>query len=271
MNPHRSTEKPDTEKSIPGFAQSRNWLAGSAIATGAMAATNASAGIVQITQDSSLRIPFSSLPANGVKFSIESDLTGDGLDDAPGLNVSKGSGASATMNTYFKSMAFNLASTLYASVVMVANTNGSGAPIAKKFYVSVNGTGFDTQSQPFSKSFLVGVTFRDNRINSGAPTDGLIHVRATSTASEPVMEIVRLIFDDESTILIGATATDSYPEWESPADRAARLALIASLESKAKKLKKKAALAKRAGQTAKAKRLLKKAKSFLARARSLKR
>lgn len=270
MNPHLSTKEPGTEKTLPRLAHSRNWLAGSAIATGAMAATNASAGIVQITQDSSLRIPFSSLPANGVKFTIEGDLTGDGLVDAPGLNVSKGSGSSATLNTYFKSMAFNLASTLYASVVIVANTNGSGAPIAKKFYVSVSGTGFDTQSQPFAKSFLIGVTFRDTRINGGAATEGSIHVRATSTTSEPVMQVVRLIFDDESTTLTGGNTVENYPEWESPASRAARLAFITSLESKAKKLKKKAAKAKRKGQTAKAKRLLKKARSFLKRARSLK-
>ena len=124
---------------------------------------------------------------------------------------------------------------------------------------------------PFSQSLLIGVNFLDNRINGGTPTDGLLHVRAMATQDEPIMEIVRLIFDDESTILIGANAEDTYTEWESPAARTARLALIASLENKAKKLKKKAAQAKRKGQTAKAKRLLKKSRSFLKRAQSLKR
>lgn len=201
---------------------------------------------------------------------MDSDFTGDGILDATGLSLSAFSGAAAvtTTSTLGKTLSLRYASARYASVfTQYKRLRAGGTTIGRSYQVIVNGMG-DFETQPVTKTIIIGITFQDDRINDGQVTDGVVETRAIAGSDGPVVEFVRLIFDDESTILIGDTS-GPLPEWESPAARAARLAQIASLNKKIKKLQRKARLAKRKKQIAKLKRFRKKIRALKKQVRAL--
>lgn len=134
--------------------------------------------------------------ANGGVSNFTGDLTGDGTVDANGFAFSQGASvrrlgtgaqlASAYRDTYFGH-----------NVVRVPNIKRSG-----------NGV-------PVYAEGVARISFNDNRINGGLKTDGWLELEAE--ANNPVfsVKLVRLIFDDASTVApLNVTATDSaYQTW----------------------------------------------------------
>jgi hypothetical protein len=65
----------------------------------------------------------------------------------------------------------------------------------------VGAPGYVGMQQPGSAAYLNPITFTDQRINSGSPTEAWLEVNAFNTsATSHTVELSRLIFDDASTV-----------------------------------------------------------------------
>jgi hypothetical protein len=157
-------------------------------------AVTAQAATVQITLSGN---QFTNL-TNG--FALNADITGDGLPDLTFNN------SNIVNNTY------------RAAVNSVGNVNGSGnigaSSLSNSFVVDAqfipspgvpNGIGVGFLNQPYALgpiriSYLNPITFTDNRINGGSPTQAWLQVNAFNrSATSHTVELTRVIFDDAST------------------------------------------------------------------------
>jgi hypothetical protein len=124
---------------------------------------------------------------------LVADLTGDGMADVTL------SGALVGFPSYF-------------SATVGVNVNGGWVVAARFSRVSYRvdaafggegsgvGTAFLSSSSTQSASYLNHITFTDQRINGGSPTEAWLQVNAYNTsASNHTVELSRLIFDDAST------------------------------------------------------------------------
>lgn len=169
----------------------------------ALAATTASsqAAIVQIT------LIGNKLSSSGGD-SLNGDLTGDSIDDLnifiasvdPGVRVRVG-----VMGLGFV--------TCQADPHYRAQPRFISSGVAPGF-----GDYFVEGVSPLSAYGLTCITFRDQRINGGEPTAGMLEVHAFNgpAANDNTVQFTRLIFDDESVNCPGLTSIPGVqPEWVS--------------------------------------------------------
>ena len=210
------------------------------------AAGPASADVVQITLIDQITTTNTGVERN----TIDGDFTGDGVIDM-----------SNVVGNYFPAQEYvnlliNSVKVAYAGSTnnqLSATVNGVSAPPATTWFVTQSG--------------IVPITFRDSRINGGAVTSAFIEVRSVAANQAAKIQVLRTVFDDESTAApAGVAAGGSNPEFDparagiEAAERAVASARKASLANEIKKLKKKIKNAKKSGKSAKAKKLKKKLK-----------
>jgi hypothetical protein len=240
---HRDAPAPLTRSDA---TTQRRWLAGSAIAAGStLAASSGLAGTVQID----LLDNFFTNGTGGNQLDL--DVTGDGVDDLPGLagqtfplNV-----LNTTFGGNYNGVRVQVASgsNVFGLAQFRGGANGAaaGAPF-KQFFVgnAFAGSSFGQARFAFAGSTngsvnafpalqehtgLIPVTFTDSRINRGAATNGYVEVRSFNVSStEHTVALVRLVFDDASTIVpANATPGGTNNAWVDPTP--ARLAKIAAI------------------------------------------
>lgn len=240
---------------------------------GAGGASIADAGTVQITQVGN----FVST-TQGVQ--IDQDLTGDTIDDSPKFRARE-----TTYRATFGVELYRSSISAFSILPVIGRATYSTSTFTYQVFVN-NGSTFTNKAtsavsagSPNTLSTFFPVQFTDARINAGQETNGLIEVVATSTSkTDHVVEIIRLVFDDESTAEPeDATLGGTKPEFDpnppvtvanDPGD-AGLQALKTQLQKKIKKLEKKAKKAKKRGQKGKAKKFKKKIKKLKKRLASL--
>lgn len=239
------------------------WMATSSAAFGAAASGPAMAAPAQIN-----------LVGNEVSLfsnNISADITGDGIDDLPQLNVFQrlssvssfstngkfyyrgwnrvavNSGTGIAKSNSFQGTRFGIASFFISFSSNLARTSRFGSNSPNVYYAYAGSQLVQSGSSPQSATGLIPVSFSDARINSGAPTSGVLEVRAFNAGGlvNHTVQLLRVTYDD-----VNAT-------------------LRVSIRSKIKKLKKKLKRAKKAGKVAKAKKLKKKIKKLKQELRSL--
>jgi hypothetical protein len=256
MNPNTTTSSTSL---LPDASPLRHWLAGGAAVAGAsIAASGALAGTVQID----LLDNFYTNGAGGNQ--LDPDLTGDGVDDFVGLSGETEPISSNDINLNYTgtrvvvwsgSIGFGLAQ-------FKAGVFG-GVPF-KQFlaaralgFTSFGGPGFKSENLnsgtanqfPALQEYfaLIPVKFTDSRINRGALTNGYVETRSFNVSStEHAVELIRLVFDDASTVLpTGVVKEGTNNAWVDPTP--ARLARMATLKSQIAALEKKLKTYKKQG------------------------
>ena len=202
-------------------------------------ATSASANVVQITHPDQITTTNSGVERS----TITGDFTADGVIDTNAVGL---------YNTTDDYVRFSVNSMKVASAGsmtgLFATVNGVSAPPTSNWFILQKG--------------LVPITFNDARINGGALTAAFIDVQSVGTSFGGKIQILRTVFDDESTAApAGVVAGGANPEFV-PGRAAAEAALRTSLGNKIKKLKKKAKKVKKKGNSTKAKKLKKKLKKL---------
>lgn len=241
---------------VPSHANThRHWLAGSAIAAGStLAASSGLAGTVQID----LLDNFFTNGSGGNQLDL--DVTGDGVDDLPGL-----AGQTFPLNVPNTSLGGNYngvrvqvasGSDVFGLAQFKGGADGAAGGAPFKQFVAGNAFAGSSFGQPrvafaFTSGGtvnqfpdlkehrgLIPVTFTDSRINRGAVTNALVEVRSANISStEHIIEFVRLVFDDASTVQpTGVTRAGTNNAWVDPTP--ARLAKIAAINKQIAGLKK---------------------------------
>lgn len=260
MNPSFSSPE---SSSLAGVDTLRHWLAGGTALAGASIATSgALAGTVQIDL-------LNNSYTNGTGGNqLDLDLTGDGVDDFAGLtgetvpitlagsnlnyNGTRVRVFSGSVNfglAQFKAGVFGGAPFKQFLAGKALGATSFGGPAAE--FASINSATVN-QFPALQEYFaLIPVTFTDLRINRGAPTNGYVETRSYNVSStEHAVELIRLVFDDTSTVLpTGVVKEGTNNAWVDPTP--ARLARIASLKSQIATLEKKLKTYKRQGNKAK--------------------
>lgn len=248
---------------LPGASALRNWLAGgTAVAGASIAASGALAGTVQIDL-------LNNSYTNGTGGNqLDLDLTGDGVDDLPGLTgeavpiASAGFILNYTGNRVrvfsgsvgfglgqFKAGVFGGAPFKQFVVAKALGATSFGGPAFKSANLN---SGTVNQFPALQEYFaLIPVTFTDSRINRGAPTNGYVETRSYNVSStEHAVELIRLVFDDASTVLpTGVAKEGTNPAWVDPTP--ARLARISALNTQIAALERKLKVFKRQRNKAK--------------------
>lgn len=188
------------------LCRSAAWLAGTAAIC-----PDVGASTVQIRQINNAY--------NGYADNLQADLTGDGIDDLPGLYGSSTFTATYTPgSSYYRRLRqFVNTSALgrqwWGSHVLWAK---SSTVLESTYRANISNANATHQGENFQGiTELVPVSFSDARINAGATTDGLLEVFVEVwTGRDFQIKLVRLIFDDESTNEpAGAVSGETYPRW----------------------------------------------------------
>jgi hypothetical protein len=248
---------------LPGASTQRNWLAGgTAVAGASIAASGALAGTVQIDL-------VNNSYTNGTGGNqLDLDLTGDGVDDLPGLTGEAVPISQSVTNLRYTGNRVRVfsGSVNFGIVQFKAGVFGGvpfkqflagralggtsfGGPVAK--FATVN-SGTANQFPALQEYFaLIPVTFTDSRINRGAATNGYVETRSYNVSStEHAVELIRLVFDDASTVLpTGVAKEGTNPAWVDPTP--ARLARISALNTQIAALERKLKVFKRQRNKAK--------------------
>ena len=186
-------------KPTPGDRSGARWLPGAM----ALAATTASsqAAIVQIT------LIGNKLSSSGGD-SLNGDLTGDSSDDLEILVASVDAGGRVRVGV--------------SHLGFVSCQGGPNYRAQPRFISSGFAPGFGEYfvegESPLSAYGLTCITFRDQRINGGELTAGMLEVHAFNgpAANDNTVQFTRLIFDDESVNCPGLTSIPGVqPEWVS--------------------------------------------------------
>lgn len=246
-------------------------LLGNAAACGSGIAALATAGTVQITQTDNL-------VSNTLGDLSDRDLTMDGNPNLPELfNVAR---------TY--SAIFGILNTMRTTTPSIGTRIGwAGYSTSVGFYEARAGSNprvdatTSTLQGPLEALGFFPFSFTDERINNGLQTDGFIEVSAKVTSKvEHSVELLRLIFDDESTLEPqGISPGDpAFPEWAEATNPplaenpdAQRILAIQKTLSDIKKLKKKLKKIARSGNRSKAAKLTKKLRQLKKKLKKLKR
>lgn len=198
-------------------------MAGSAALTGAAVPT--SADVVQITLTDQI-----TTTNTGVERStITGDFTEDGVIDMTNA-VGNYYPAQEYVNFFINSA--KVASAGSASNQMFATVNGvrNSAPTSStaRWFVTQGG--------------LIPITIRDGRINNGAATAAFIDVLSVAAVQAAKIQILRTVFDDESTgAPAGVVAGGANPEFvpgRAAAEAARRIAYTTEIKKLKKKIKK---------------------------------
>ena len=259
---------------------------GGASAFGGTASTLvATAGTVQITQvDNKFTGPDNST-------SLRADLTGDEMDDLLNLQSTAFHTSHLTgVMTDVLAITYQAQATCstpgmtdirlgFATGYRRITSSGNGLTTFARYFASAGGDTSLSSGFKVSANGLIPITFTDSMINGGVTTNGFLDVRASNTSfTEHVVEILRLVFDDESTAQpTGVIAGDTDPEWAPdtatpPAQPDLFLqtsALKSQLVRKIKKLKKKQTKARKSGNSRKARAFAKKLKKLKKQVKTL--
>jgi hypothetical protein len=244
---------------LPDASPLRNWIAGgTALAGASLAASGVIGGTVQIDL-------LNNSYTNGTGGNqLDLDLTGDGVDDLAGLTGEAVPITLGSLNLNYNgtrvrvfsgSVPFGLAqfkAGVFGGVPFKQFLAGKafsgtsfGGPVAK--VASVN-SGTVNQFPALQEYFaLIPVTFTDSRINRGAATNGYVETRSYNvTTTEHAVELIRLVFDDTSTVRpTGVVKEGTNNAWVDPTP--ARLARIAALNSQVAALERKLKVYKKQG------------------------
>ena len=268
--------KPETRPitPLPPLDASRwKWMSGSTAAIGATAAAlSTEAGTVQISQVGNF-FGFEQAPLSN----IDPDLTGDGIPD---LTSAYGKASLRNYYSYIISTAFT---TTFRSIYLSLNSSRVGSVAFSIYYVDgiFNSQGYKAalyvSSSPNNKggtrqtsTAFMPVTFRDLRINAGAPMNGFLELRATSNSvTDHRIELLRLVFDDASTVAPAGVAAGAgaFPEWIDPGPVRKKIKKLQKKIKKETAKLKKALKARDRAKAAKFKRKIKKLKILLKRLR----
>jgi hypothetical protein len=195
------------------------WLAGGATLAGsALIAGTASAGTVQID----LAGNEASTSGSILTDNSYGDLTGDGSDDL-GTSSSlsfgplKSGGPRVGIRGYVAGQPVGASYGSNFVSGIEASSQVSSIVIKKAFGAYVGKTGGSPQATPTTTRAFVPVSFTDAQINNGAKTGGLLEVVAENiSATEHRIQLVRLVFDDESTDSPVADVETQYPAYYDP-------------------------------------------------------
>ena len=220
-------------------------MAGSAAAAAAGAAIvpDAGADTVQITLGRTATNVNGGLPTSN----ISPDVTGDGKVDILGAGA-YGFRYNGPSSAYSNQLKFTSAVGTPARASFVDPV--SGLP----YFVAAVGAFVQSGLTPQSNSQLISINFNDKRINNGALTNGWLEINARNI-STTTMEItlVRVIFDDASTVAPGGVAVGMQEtEWVNPIP-AQRRKIVKQIRQKTKALRR----AARAGKVSAVRRLKK--------------
>lgn len=257
------TESFDRNATSYGPVPRWKWMFGS-MAVGTVAAVDAEAGIVQINLLNNF--------VSSSQIHMDGDITDDGNSD---LNLQGLQFTGIIASTGMK-VSYGVRFYIDSARICSCAFRGLATPIT---YVIIWGERSHTTYDLFgdelqSDTRLISISFSDLRINKGFPTDGWLEVRAFNTSNTShTIELVRTIFDNESTVAPGGVSVGAnYPEFSEDeadilidtvlnstreAEKRAAFAKLKKLKNGLKKLKKK--LKKAPG--AKKKKFLKKIKS----------
>jgi len=150
--------------------------------------SSASAAVVQITQTGNF------IQMNNLS-SFDSDLTGDGTGDISAFNFN-GPDSFGFVTQSFGLESFVIGSFLSYNIAFAVQTNSFRGLV---FYENL-----DTQANRFysgNYSWIFELT--DSRVNGGSPTEAVAELQFISGVdfSDHVLQINRVIFDDEQTSL----------------------------------------------------------------------
>lgn len=263
-NPLQSAIHKGQKRSSNARATSSNrlWLAGSASTLcGAALAPTAHGETVQINQTNN-RIAANT---SGVFQFLTQDLTGDGAGDFGPIFDFGGKASIGTEIIRFQVQLYNTSSSnrvAYAKVDFLGVTS---------YYAFVTGVPVASGTTPPREAIgFINVQFTDSRINGGSTTDGVIEVRARSIPQAAEIAVLRIIFDDESTVRpTGLNQLTQYPKWVDPVAQATRAAKIASLKRMISKAKKQLHRARKSGNRNKIRAAKKKLKKLKAQLRNV--
>ena len=183
----------------------------------ALAATTASsqAAIVQITL-------FGNKISSSGADSLNVDLTGDSIDDLEIIAASVNAGGRVRVGAY--------------RLGWVTCQGGPNYRAQPRFVTSGTASGFGDVfvegESPLSAYGLNCINFKDQRINGGQLTAGMLEVHAFNgpAANDNTVQFTRLIFDDESVNCPGLTSIPGVlPLWQVSAvpEPGSNLALLA--------------------------------------------
>ena len=210
------------------------WMVGAAAAGSAAVGSSALAEVVQITLTNKL-----TGPANGTLFSL--DLTGDGMDDlrtqsAPASDPRVYLRYEFMSSSYYRTVgslgnrwhgryavgAFLDSSFVGGAYAVIRRLSTLATSITYQTYrayvKTVNSSNSTGPIPSGTVKALVPFTFSDARINGNAPTQGFLDFTSYNVnRTTHVLEMVRLVFDDESTSPpMGVTAGGTNTEWTPP-------------------------------------------------------
>jgi hypothetical protein len=263
--PHFMTHDPSASSLQSPLTAQRRWLAGGSLLAGtSLAASSAFAGVVQID----LLDNFFTNGSGGNQ--LDQDLTGDGIDDLANLAgaVVPNNVPNTTFGGNYNSLKVQVASGSNVLGLALFKQGITGGVPFKQFiagnaflgssfgqprfkFANINSATVNEFPALQEHTGLIPITFTDSRINRGAVTNALVEVRSFNVSStEHTVELVRLVFDDASTVQpTGVTRGGTNNDWIDPTP--ARLAKIAALQKEIAGLKKKLKAFKKAGSKSK--------------------